>query len=97
LTLPLKVTTAAGKTQECDGKIYYIGIIDILQQFNVRKRLEARLRKIQGGEIGASCVHPEVYADRFVNFFDEYTQAKNAKIDGPHGDGSEEVVFEDHS
>jgi len=92
VTLPIKVT-AGGKTQECDGKIFYMGIIDILQQFNVRKRLEARLRKIQGGEIGASCVHPDVYAERFVNFFDEYTLAQN----GPHAldyDSEEEVVFE---
>jgi hypothetical protein len=91
-TLPIKVT-AGGKTQDCDGKIYYMGIIDILQQFNVRKRLEARLRKIQGGEIGASCVHPDVYAERFVNFFDEYTLAKK----GSHAleyDSEEEVVFE---
>lgn len=94
LTLPLKVTTAAGKTQECDGKIYYIGIIDILQQFNVRKRLEARLRKMQGGEIGASCVHPEVYADRFVDFFDEYTKASNTQKDNLHEGASEEIVFE---
>lgn len=92
ITLPMKVT-AGGKTQECDGKIYYMGIIDILQQFNVRKRLEARLRKIQGGEIGASCVHPDVYAERFVNFFDEYTLGKK----GSHAldsDSEEEIVFE---
>ena len=72
--LPMKVT-AGGKTQECECKIYYMGIIDILQKFNVRKRIEARYRKIKGGEIGASCVHPDVYADRFVEFFDEYTLA----------------------
>jgi len=96
LTLPLKVTTG-GKTQECDGKIYYMGIIDILQQFNVRKRLEARLRKIRGGERCASCVHPVVYADRFVSFFDEYTLAIKAKSADDALDqdgGSEEIVFE---
>jgi len=99
VTLPLKAT-AGGKTLNCDGKIYYMGIIDILQQFNVRKRFEARLRKIQGGEIGASCVHPEVYAERFVNFFDEYTQginAQNTNQDEQDEDGAEEVVFEDSS
>ena len=97
VTLPLKAI-AGGKTLNCDGKIYYMGIIDILQQFNVRKRLEARLRKIQGGEIGASCVHPEVYAERFVNFFDEYTQginAQNTNQDEQDEDNAEEVVFEE--
>lgn len=96
VTLPLKAT-AGGKSLNCDGKIYYIGIIDILQQFNVRKRLEARLRKIQGGERGASCVHPEVYAERFVNFFDEYTQGIIAQNITQDEDGAEEIVFEDSS
>jgi hypothetical protein len=94
LNLPLKVK-AGGKVQKCDGKIYYMGIIDILQQFNTRKRLEARLRKMKGGAIAASCVHPQVYADRFVRFFDEYTLGTNdnTKI-FEEDDGVEEVVFE---
>lgn len=94
--LPMKVT-AGGKTQECECKIYYMGIIDILQQFNVRKRIEARYRKIKGGEIGASCVHPDVYADRFVEFFDEYTLAHglpNRYTVGEQEAGTEEVVFQ---
>ncbi len=96
--LPLKVKTG-GKTLRCDGKIYYMGIIDILQQFNTRKRLEARYRKITGGEIGASCVHPEVYADRFVEFFDEYTLASDIRVPrgSEHDDGLEEVVFQSSS
>ena len=92
--LPLKVKIA-NETLKCDGKIYYMGIIDILQQFNVRKRFEARLRKIQGGEKVASCVHPEIYAERFVSFFDEYTRAKmKDKTDEAGADGVEEVLFE---
>jgi hypothetical protein len=49
---------------------------------------------MQGGEIGASCVHPEVYADRFVDFFDEYTKASNTQKDNLHEGTSEEIVFE---
>jgi hypothetical protein len=76
--LPLKVNMGVS-TQYLDGKIFYMGIIDILQQFNVRKRLEARFRRIKGGGWeGASCVHPFVYADRFVRFFDEYTATREA-------------------
>jgi hypothetical protein len=93
LVLPLKVK-AGGKTQKSDGKIYYMGIIDILQQFNTRKRLEARYRKITGGEKGASCVHHEVYADRFVEFFDEYTLASDSAKGLEHDGGLEEIVFE---
>lgn len=74
--LPLKliVPGAPHMAEYCDGKIFYMGIIDILQQFNIRKRLEARYRRLGGkGWEAASCVHPSIYADRFIRFFDEYT------------------------
>mmetsp|Transcript_21043 Transcript_21043/g.32100 ORF Transcript_21043/g.32100 Transcript_21043/m.32100 type:complete len:1001 (-) Transcript_21043:140-3142(-) len=82
-------------------KIYFVGIIDILQQFNSRKRVEARWRTLQVGREGASCVHPQLYADRFMRFFDEYTQrrddiaAHNHKVNGDDNDyeGIEEVTF----
>ena len=67
------------KIQSYDGKIFYMGIIDVLQQFNIRKRIEARWRRLSGGGWeGASCVHPDLYAERFLRFFDEYTQSKKA-------------------
>ncbi len=74
IDLPIKMTID-DQQQECDGKIFYMGIIDILQQFNVRKRGEASLKKLSGMK-GASCIHPDLYADRFIQFFDEYTQQK---------------------
>ena len=61
-------------------KIFYMGIIDVLQQFNLRKRIEARMRRIQGGGwADASCVHPQIYASRFLEFFDEYTLANYSR------------------
>lgn len=82
-------------------KIYFMGVIDILQQFNSRKRVEARWRSFRAGREGASCVHPQLYADRFMRFFDEYTQrsddagARNDLVDedGNDYDGIEEVTF----
>jgi len=72
--LPLLYNTQ-GKKQLIDGKIFYMGIIDVLQQFNVRKRIEARYRQLKGGGWeGASCVHPTLYAERFIRFFDEYSK-----------------------
>lgn len=82
IDLPLKMSVpgAPHMAEYCDGKIIYIGVIDILQQFNIRKRVEARYRKAGGGGGGggweaASCVHPTLYADRFIRFFDEYMKA----------------------
>ncbi|KAL7552673.1 hypothetical protein ACHAWF_015928 [Thalassiosira exigua] len=74
--LPIKISVpgAPHVVNYCDGKIFYMGIIDILQQFNIRKRGEARWRRLGGkGWEAASCVHPAVYADRFLRFFDEYS------------------------
>jgi len=74
--LPLKMSLpgAPHLVDYCDGKIFYMGIIDILQQFNIRKRGEARYRRLGGkGWEAASCVHPNIYADRFIRFFEEYT------------------------
>jgi 1-phosphatidylinositol-4-phosphate 5-kinase len=57
-----------------DGKIYFMGIIDILQQYNARKRIETTYRKLEvRGRAEPSCVSPQDYADRFIRFFDEYS------------------------
>ena len=50
--------------------IYYIGIIDILQDYNVRKRAEGWLKGIQHGSRASECsaVEPSQYADRFIAF-----------------------------
>jgi len=89
--LKLSVPGAPEMVDYCDGKIFYMGIIDILQQFNIRKRFEARYRKIgtKGWE-AASCVHPNLYADRFVRFYDEYTEGINLREnDSETPDGNE--------
>lgn len=81
--LKLSVAGAPHMIEYCDGKIFYMGIIDILQQFNIRKRLEARWRRMGGKSWeSASCVHPTIYADRFLRFFDEYT----SRYPGPSGE-----------
>lgn len=63
-----------------EGKIYFMGIIDILQQYNARKRVETTYRKVEvRGRQEPSCVSPEDYADRFVHFFDEYSRASTSE------------------
>lgn len=50
------------------SELLYLGIIDILQPYNVRKFLESKVKKIitVGGEISAT--DPEYYAKRFREF-----------------------------
>mmetsp|Transcript_18158 Transcript_18158/g.30100 ORF Transcript_18158/g.30100 Transcript_18158/m.30100 type:complete len:872 (+) Transcript_18158:429-3044(+) len=92
--LPIKFrSTTGGREHTCEGKIVFVGIIDILQQFNLRKRVEANYRRVRGsGWHDASCVRPEVYAERFIKFFDEYSQRLDAD-DINLEDGEEGVVF----
>jgi len=63
-----------------EGKIYYMGIIDILQQYNARKRIETAYRRLENRKgLEPSCVSPVAYADRFVNFFDEYSGSSRSE------------------
>mmetsp|Transcript_1806 Transcript_1806/g.2656 ORF Transcript_1806/g.2656 Transcript_1806/m.2656 type:complete len:591 (-) Transcript_1806:1158-2930(-) len=88
--LPFKAKTASGKENLCEGKILYMGIIDILQQYNTRKRFETSYHRVQGsGWHDHSCVHPDVYADRFIKFFDEYTQRGSDKKGPSKNSGNE--------
>ncbi len=74
LVMPMVFNGKQGK-MAYEGKIYYMGIIDILQQYNVRKRAETRYRKMEvRGKEEPSCVSPDDYAERFLAFFDQYSQ-----------------------
>jgi len=104
-TLLTEQSNHNGKKPLYEGKIFYMGIIDLLQQFNIRKRIEAKYRRSRGsGWEDASCVHPNLYADRFIRFFDQYTsrQKENTKPVKPSPDdidsdseNVEEIIFED--
>jgi hypothetical protein len=59
---------------EYEGKIIFMGIIDILQQYNARKRVETTYRRVESRQgLEPSCVSPHDYAERFIDFFDEYS------------------------
>ena len=54
-----------------DEAIYYLGLIDFLQPWTTRKVLERKLKGIMGYDMNAiSCVTPEEYASRFLQFLD---------------------------
>lgn len=93
--MPMKFKGPTGRDQHYEGKIFYMGIIDILQQYNIRKRIEARYRRVKGaGWKDASCVHPKLYAERFIGFFDEYSQSSPAPSHMHIEEGEEVIVFE---
>jgi 1-phosphatidylinositol-4-phosphate 5-kinase len=84
------------KPVQVNHEIFYMGIIDVLQQFNLRKRIEAQMRIYQGdGWQDASCVHPDLYASRFLQFFDEITLTKRSME--PSGLVSMKVEYDSNS
>ena len=47
---------------------YYMGIIDILQPYNIRKKVENALKRVKESQQEISCVDPITYANRFKQF-----------------------------
>ena len=90
--LPLSWTGPQGE-RPCNGKIFYMGIIDILQQYNQRKRVETSWRKLERST-EPSCVSPEEYASRFVSFFDLYAGNSSNFIKKPKDDDEERTEIE---
>ena len=57
----------AGRGEE----VMFVGIIDVLQTFTARKKLEALGKgAANGGREGVSCTNPEHYARRFLKFWE---------------------------
>jgi hypothetical protein len=53
--------------------IYYLGLIDFLQPWTARKVLERQMKSMMGYDTHAiSCVAPEEYASRFLEFIDAH-------------------------
>lgn len=54
-----------------DRAMYYMGLIDFLQPWTARKVVEKNLKGLMGYDTKAiSCVDPEEYANRFLEFLD---------------------------
>eukprot|EP00439_Symbiodinium_sp_Y106_P082107 s514_g21.t1 len=60
--------TSAGTPSVCGTKIYFLGLIDFLINFGLRKQAEHLLRAAQGHGQSTSCVHPSDYAARQARF-----------------------------
>ena len=56
----------------CIGnEVYFVGLIDILQKYNKRKKLENWIKKIKYEETEISAAPPDLYAQRMRDFFDD--------------------------
>lgn len=48
--------------------VLYMGIIDILQEYNVKKKVEHAYKSLKFDPLSISVVEPKLYAKRFINF-----------------------------
>ena len=56
-----------------DGKIFHIGIIDYLQEYNTAKSFErcSKILYYRVNEEAISVAKPDVYGNRFIRFMEE--------------------------
>jgi 1-phosphatidylinositol-4-phosphate 5-kinase len=60
-------------TRRGDRAVYYMGLIDFLQPWTSRKYFERKMKGAMGYDTNAiSCVTPEEYASRFLEFLDAH-------------------------
>ncbi|CAN0017315.1 unnamed protein product, partial [Choristocarpus tenellus] len=53
--------------------IYFMGIIDILQEYNARKHGETLYKSLKHDKAEISCVDPLLYCKRFNDFLEKHT------------------------
>lgn len=51
--------------------VLYMGIIDILQEYNVRKKMEHAYKSLHFDPLAISVVEPKYYAARFIKFLEK--------------------------
>lgn len=56
------------------GDVYYLGIIDILQPYDLRKKSETLLKSLVHPHAAISATAPTFYAQRFVDFVGRFTE-----------------------
>lgn len=65
-----KVEASEVELFEVYDVVLYMGIIDILQEYNLRKKLEHAYKSMQFDPVTISVVEPKLYAQRFINFLE---------------------------
>ncbi|XP_015580936.1 phosphatidylinositol 4-phosphate 5-kinase 8 isoform X2 [Ricinus communis] len=51
--------------------VLYMGIIDILQEYNVKKKVENKCKSMKFDPVSISVVEPKLYAERFLKFLQQ--------------------------
>lgn len=75
IQLGVNMPARAERTEESEPTFHevydvvlYLGIIDILQDYNMSKKIEHAYKSLQFDSISISAVDPTFYSERFLNF-----------------------------
>ena len=77
----LLMENGMGATDDSQVDVLFLGIIDILQQFNSRKILESSYKSLLHKRESVSCSNPKFYAARFMRFFGTYMGNGDEQMD----------------
>lgn len=73
VNMPARAEQIPGKQekqtfQEAYDVVLYLGIIDILQEYNMSKKIEHAYKSLQFDSLSISAVDPTFYSSRFLEF-----------------------------
>jgi len=63
-----------GSPQIPRSEIYFMGVIDILQEFNLKKQLESTYKGIKYNRDAISAISSKRYAQRFMDYLDKHME-----------------------
>ncbi|KAF5731956.1 phosphatidylinositol 4-phosphate 5-kinase 8-like [Tripterygium wilfordii] len=66
--LPADVDSAEVELFEVYDVVLYMGVIDILQEYNMKKKVEHAYKSLKFDPLSISVVEPKTYAKRFIDF-----------------------------
>lgn len=72
-----EVDSAEIKLFEVYDVVLYMGIIDIFQEYNLKKKMEHAYKSLRFNPRSISCVEPKLYAKRFVDFLEKVFPAND--------------------
>ena len=85
-----------GIISETGNEIYFVGIIDILTDYNFKKKGEHFIKMVRYCSNNMSCIPPDKYRDRFVNYMSKvivkssnFKSAKNPFLEKYKNENSE--------
>jgi 1-phosphatidylinositol-4-phosphate 5-kinase len=70
VNMPARAEQISGKEEVYDV-VLYLGVIDILQEYNIHKKIEHAYKSLQFDSLSISAVDPTFYSERFLEFVEK--------------------------